>query len=195
MALRPIDEPLPEFLALALVQTLPAPTLPDPPAPPEVSEQEHRKALRALALKQFEIAFPTVLDRLSSGQTLTWIMKEYHADLDAGMFVRWVKRDPERAKLYEEAMMFRTELWADRMVEYAEGGNDGLEDVQRSKLKVDTLKFLIAADNRKKYGTAVQVDGDVQTTITINAPWMNPNRLSYVDQVQDVTPRLPSAED
>ena len=184
---------LPPFLALALVPTPSTPSTPPalPETPPEVTEQEHRKALKQLALKQFEIAFPTVLDKLSSGQTLTRIMKEYHADLDAGMFVRWVKRDPERAKLYDEAMTFRTDLWADRMVEYAEGGNDGLEDVQRSKLKVDTLKFLIAADNRKKYGTAVQVDGDVQTTITINAPWMSPNRLSYVDEVKDATPRLP----
>jgi hypothetical protein len=185
------EEPLPAFLALALIPSPHLPAISASQTPPEVSEQEHKRSLKDLSLKQFEIAFPTVLDKLSSGQTLTRIMKEYHADLDAGMFVRWVKRDPERAKLYDEAMAYRTDLWADRMVEYAEGGNDGLEDVQRSKLKVDTLKFLIAADNRKKYGTAVQVDGDVQTTITINAPWMSPNRLSYVDQVQDVTPRLP----
>jgi hypothetical protein len=181
---QPPEEPLPAFLLPALVET----------QPPTVTPAEHRKALKDLHLTQFDIAFPTVLDKLSSGQTLTRIMKEYHADLDAGMFVRWVKRDPERAKLYDEAMAYRTDLWADRMVEYSEGGNDGLEDVQRSKLKVDTLKFLIAADNRKKYGSAVQVDGDVQTTITINAPWMSKDRLSYVDQVQDVTPRLPSGE-
>jgi hypothetical protein len=182
-----VSEPddLPAFLLPAVVPAHPLAVTP----PPEVTPAEHRKALKDLHITQFDIAFPTVLDKLSSGQTLTRIMKEYHADLDAGMFVRWVKRDPERAKLYDEAMAYRTDLWADRMVEYSEGGNDGLEDVQRSKLKVDTLKFLIAADNRKKYGSAVQVDGDVQTTITINAPWMSKDRLSYVDQVQDVTPR------
>lgn len=180
------EEPLPSFLLPALVET-------QPPTVPTVTPAEHRKAIKDLHLTQFDIAFPTVLDKLASGQTLTRIMKEYHADLDAGMFVRWVKRDPERAKLYDEAMAYRTDLWADKMIEYSEGGNDGLEDVQRSKLKVDTLKFLIAADNRRKYGSAVQVDGDVQTTITIHAPWMNPNRLSYVDQVsepEDVVPRL-----
>jgi len=186
----PLPEPrsdvppqLPSFL-------LPA----DPFAQRPPSTSAVRKANRELANAQFEVAFPTVLDKLCEGLTLTEIMRGYHADIDVGMFVRWVKRDKDRSRLYDEAREHRTEIWADKMVEYS-NGNDGLEDVQRSKLKVDTLRFLVAADNRRRYGSHTSVEADVETTITINAPWMNPNRLSYVDQVQDVVPLLVEGED
>lgn len=179
----PTPHPVPEFLRPKDPLALNTGTLP-----------AARKANLELATVQFEVVFPTMLDKLCGGMTLTQIMREHHSDLDVGMFVRWIKRDKERARLYDEAQEHRTEIWADKIVEYAEGtvaGSAMPEDVQRSKLKVGTLRFLMSAANRKKFGSHVDVEADVETTITINAPWMNPNRLSYADQViEDVTPRL-----
>lgn len=125
---------------------------PDLPAQPRLS-----KAAQSLWPLQFEAVYPRILDLLSSGYTLTNAIKELPLDIDSGAFLRWIKKDPQRHEAYKEAKEIRTEAWAGKLVEYAEAA-DTAEDVQRSKLKVDTLKWLMAADNRRTYGDSKTIE-------------------------------------
>jgi hypothetical protein len=118
-------------------------------------------------MRQFEVIFPGVLEKLSEGYTLAQVFKEDHRTLPLGAFVRWMMKDPTRAAMYREAKEIRSEQWAGKIIEIAEATDNPLEDVARSKLKVDTYKYLMGADNRKTYGDTKTID--VGGTISITA--------------------------
>jgi len=134
-------------------------TVPDP-VPPKPSRE-----VKALALVQFESAFPQILERMYSGSTLQSAINDDFRELDSGAFLRWIKKDPERHTLYKEAKEIRTEAWAGKIIQHAVA-SDSAEDVQRSKLIVDTYKWLMAADNRKTYGDTKQIDFGGTISIT-----------------------------
>lgn len=162
--------PLPDWL-----------TAGEPPAPTT------SKPVKALVLQQFEAVFPRTLELISSGYTLTAAVQELPIDIDTGAFLRWIKRDHMRAEAYKEAKEIRTEAWAGKLVEYAEAA-DTAEDVQRSKLKVDTLKWLMAADNRRTYGDIKQVElgGSISITAALAAAQQ---RVIEAEIIEAVTPR------
>jgi hypothetical protein len=134
-------------------------SIPDPPAPKLSKEQ------RALSYSQYEAIFPRVLELLSSGYTLTNALHEIPFEIDMGNFIRWVNRDPQRNEAYKEAKAIRTEAWAGKIIEHATA-TDSMEDVQRSKLIVDTYKWLMGADNRRTYGDVKQVELGGSISIT-----------------------------
>lgn len=163
--------PLPDWLTAG---ELPAPTAPS-------------KAGKALVLQQFEAVLPRTLELISSGYTLTAAIAELPIDIDAGAFLRWIKRDHQRHESYKEAKEIRTEAWAGKLVEYAEAA-DSAEDVQRSKLKVDTLKWLMAADNRRTYGETKQIElgGQISITAALAAAQQ---RVIEAEVIEAVEPR------
>jgi hypothetical protein len=164
--------PLPDWL-----------TAGEPPAPTP------SKPVKALVLQQFEAVFPRTLELISSGYTLTAAVQELPIDIDCGAFLRWIKRDHMRAEAYKEAKEIRTEAWAGKLVEYAEAA-DSAEDVQRSKLKVDTLKWLMAADNRRTYGDVKQIElgGSISITAALAAANQRVIEAEIIEAVE--TPRL-----
>ena len=122
-----------------------------------------------------------------SPSTLKSIVAEDLRNIDYEAFWRWIKRDPRRMERYKEAKELRTEWWAGRIVEIAEA-DDALEDVARSKLKIDTYKWLMGADNRKTYGESKQIE--VSTSISITAALEQARSrvaaLPVVEEISDV---------
>lgn len=154
--------------------TAPAPRLP-------VKSNEGR----ALLLDLYEAVFPRILEKMYSGATLQSALRDDFRDIDAGAFMRWIKRDANRHGLYKEAKEIRTEAWAGKLIDHATGA-DIAEDVQRSRLAVDTYKWLMASDNRRVYGETKQID--FGGTISINSA-LAAARERIVDAI-DITPRL-----
>lgn len=146
----PYENPVPDWLA----------TTADDPAPPQ------SKATRELLVAQYEIAFERILERIANGYTLRKAILEDLREIDIGAFQRWMKREPERMRRYDEAKEIRTEVWASRVIEIAEAEDNPLEDVQRSKLKIDTYKWLMGSDNRRRYGDIKQVEVNQNISIT-----------------------------
>ena len=134
-------------------------TAPEPPAPKPSRE------MRDLIVLQYESAFPRILERMYSGSTLQAAIDDDFREIDSGAFLRWIRKDPERHALYKEAKEIRTEAWAGKIIEHAVA-SDSAEDVQRSKLIVDTYKWLMAADNRRTYGDTKQIDFGGTISIT-----------------------------
>jgi hypothetical protein len=150
------------------------------PRPPATSSQG-----RALLFDLYEAVFPRVLDKIYSGSTLQAALKDDFRDIDAGAFMRWIKKDPDRHGLYKEAKEIRTEAWAGRLIDHAVGA-DLAEDVQRSKVAVDAYKWLMAADNRRVYGETKQID--FGGTISINS--VLAAARERIVNVIDITPQL-----
>ncbi len=137
-------------------------TAPDLPAPKQSRE------MRDLIVMQYESAYPRILERMYSGSTLQAAIDDDFREIDSGAFLRWIKKDPLRFSLYKEAKEIRTEAWAGKIIEHAVA-SDSAEDVQRSKLIVDTYKWLMAADNRRTYGDTKTIDlgGSISVTAAL----------------------------
>lgn len=163
------NAPLPHWLAPTAHQaTQPVkPPLVPPIVPTALLDpQERRRLSRELLDTTFEAMFERVLTEITRGRTLKSIVAEDLRDIDYDAFWRWIKRDSRRHDRYKEAKELRTEWWAGRIIEIAEA-DDALEDVARSKLKIDTYKWLMGADNRKTYGESKQIE--LSTSISITA--------------------------
>ena len=151
---------------------------------------------KALMFQQFDMVFPRMLELMASGYTLTKALLELPIEIDSGAFLRWIKKDPGRSESYRDAKEIRTEFWAGKLVDYAEGENSA-EDVQRSKLKVDTLKWLMAADNRRTYGEVKQVDIGGSISITAALAQAQARVLDAIDVTDTLTDtsRLENGDD
>ena len=125
-------------------------------SPPEV---------KALALAQYEHIFMRVIDSIAHGKSLSQVLRDDQREIDYNDFYRWIKKDPQRSQLFAEAQEMRTEFMAGEIIEIADA-DDTLEDVNRSRLKIDTRKWLMGAHNRKKYGETktVELGGSISIT-------------------------------
>lgn len=190
------NAPLPHWLAPTAQHIDPAV---EPPIVPTalLDPQERRRLSRELLDATFEAMFERVLTEITRGRTLKSIVAEDLRNIDYEAFWRWIKRDPRRMERYKEAKELRTEWWAGRIVEIAEA-DDALEDVARSKLKIDTYKWLMGADNRKTYGESKQIE--LSTSISITAALEQARSrvaaLPVVEEISDVDDplALPSSD-
>lgn len=134
------------------------------PAPPKPSPQS-----RALTLVQYEQVFMRAIDSIAHGMSLSQVLKNDQRDIDYNDFYRWIKRDPQRKQLFDEAQELRTEFMAGEIIEIADA-DDSLEDVNRSKLKIDTRKWLMGAHNKKyKTTTNIEMTGGISITEALAA--------------------------
>lgn len=115
----------------------------------------------------FEIAFHSAMDWISDGKTLQDFFFEYHTVLSPSRFRRWVFRDPRRKDAYLTAKALGAEAMEEDLVRIADGispdGSAVPEEASRSKLRVDARRFLMAVNNRKKYGETKFIEQNVTT--------------------------------
>lgn len=123
---------------------------------------------KELQEKQFEIFFETILDKISRGINLKEILRDDQRDFDYTQLLRWIHKDPMRKSRYYEAQEIGSEMIAAEILEIADGVNDSgvPEDVQRSKLRIDSRQFLIKTWNRKRYGDVKTLEVNQNISIT-----------------------------
>jgi hypothetical protein len=128
------------------------------------------KEARALLFAQFEMVLPRVLECVCAGYTLANAIRELPIAVDPGAFVRWLRKKPDLYEMYKEAKEVRTEAWAGEIIRHALGedddGNPSPNDTARSRLIVDTYKWLMGADNRKQYGDTKTIEMNTSISIT-----------------------------
>ena len=123
---------------------------------------------KELQEKQFDIFFETILDKISRGINLKEILRDDQRDFDYTQLLRWIHKDPMRKSRYYEAQEIGSEMIAAEILEIADGVNDSgvPEDVQRSKLRIDSRQFLIKTWNRKRYGDVKTLEVNQNISIT-----------------------------
>jgi hypothetical protein len=107
--------------------------------------------------------FATICDRLAAGETLSQICRD--PDMPARtMVIRWTKLDDERRRKYDLARQDGMDVLADQIIDISwDTSNDTTttergtavanhEWIARSRLKVDTIKFLMSKINPARYG-------------------------------------------
>lgn len=115
----------------------------------------------------------TVCAGLSLGQSLKTVLKEDGMPDHATVF-RWFRTHPEFLEQYDRAKQESADAMQEDLLDIADDGtNDWMEDqymkgkspgwkvngeaVQRSKLRVDTRKWLMAKMKPKKYGDSLDL--------------------------------------
>jgi len=94
-----------------------------------------------------------VCDRLSEGESLRSICKDEHLPSD-GAIRLWAREDREGfSAQYAEARYLQALFWSDQILDIAD---DKDEDYQRSRLRVDTRKWLLSKVLPKVYGDKTQ---------------------------------------
>ena len=137
---------------------------------------------RELTEKQFEIFFETILNKLAQGINLKECLRDDQRDFDYTQLLRWIHKDPQRKSRYYEAQEIGSEMIAAEILEIADG-QDGLEDVQRSKLRIDSRQFLLKTWNRKRYGDVKTLE--VNQNISITAALEQANSRLSIGRVID----------
>jgi len=141
--------------------------------------------VKELRETQFSVFFETVLDKLSRGINLKEILRDDQRDFDYPQLLRWIHKDPQRKSRYYEAQEIGSEMIAAEILEIADGVNDSgvPEDVQRSKLRIDSRQFLIKTWNRKRYGDIKTLE--VNQNISITAALEQANQRLITGRIID----------
>lgn len=146
----PVDRPAPLPKWLQSSDNDPSPSAP-PPVP----------------LTEFAKMYEWVLERIAIGESLDQVLNRDPRSPDVGRFMRWIMNDETRRNRYYEADAVAAEImFAQDMIRIADA-DDSMEDVQRSKLKLDTRWKKMAVSNRKRFGDIKQIDQNV--TIDLSA--------------------------
>jgi hypothetical protein len=112
-----------------------------------------------------------ICERLAAGETLKAICTDDAMPGETTVF-RWLAASAEFRELYARAREAQAELMADEIIKISDdGANDTYTDedgntrtdydvVNRSKLRVDTRKWLMAKRLPKRYGERTILTGD-----------------------------------
>lgn len=180
--------PSPPWLQSLLVDNPETPTITPIPTPNEIARLKRQDQLDT-----FEAIFEPAIDALSGGTSITKFLSMDHRQPHPGQFMRWIKADPARYRAYLEARDIAAELISNDIIGIADGTDNPLEDVARSKLRVDARKVMMSFDNKERFTTTTKVDV-TSTNISITAALTTArSRLKQIpemvkDDVVDVTP-------
>lgn len=113
-----------------------------------------------------------ICSRIAEGYTVRQIAREL--DCTHGAIFHWVAEDSDFAHQYARAKLAQADRFADELIEISDhGGNDWLrrendagepievpdhEHIQRSRLRVDTRKWLMSKFAPKKYGDKLELE-------------------------------------
>ena len=98
----------------------------------------------------YESIFERVLEGAMEGESIKSLVKTDPRNVSYGQFMAWVERNPERLKQYEQAKKIGTHAVLEDMKDISDG--NGLEDVNRSKLRIDVRKIELQSWNKERYG-------------------------------------------
>ena len=127
-----------------------------------------------------------ICGRMADGESVRSICRDDAMPALSTVFL-WVSKHSEFSEQYKLAMASRADAWFEDMIEIADDGrNDFMETeqgekfnsehVQRSRLRLDTRKWMLSKMLPKKYGDK-QTDEAVgnENDITINVVRVNKN--------------------
>lgn len=112
-----------------------------------------------------------VCEKIAEGYSMRTVCKPDDMPSIATLF-KWIREKPEFAKQYANATQERTEAMSEDILDIADDGSNDLMTIQkgkesysienkevtnRSRLRVDTRKWLMAKMKPKKYGDHVDV--------------------------------------
>ena len=101
----------------------------------------------------YEVCFESLLEHMTTnGVPPKDFVREDHRDISTGRLLQWIKRDDSRRQRFEEAEKILAQIIFYEILPIADATDNPMEDIQRSKLKVDSRKYAIEQLDPEKYG-------------------------------------------
>lgn len=140
---------------------------PDPSPPLKPPSQLELALLRKQdMLDTFEKIFDPAMEALADGTSIVKFLQSDHRSLSAGRFMRWIMDDPQRYRAYLRSHEVAMELISNDLIPIADGKDDPMEDVARSKLRVDARKLMMGFNAKDRFTTTTKVDVAANISIT-----------------------------
>lgn len=118
-----------------------------------------------------------VCQRIAGGESLRSISQDPQMPY-RGTVIRWAlsKDNAGFRHQFDTACQARAELWAEELVDLS----DEAEDVQKTKLQIDTRKWVLSRVLSQRYGDklAVEQSGTVNHTHTLDLTKLTPDQRS-----------------
>lgn len=131
----------------------------------------------AYSIEEKQKIFDDICDLIINGSSLRSALIELDNVIHASDFFRWLREDEEKSKQYARASEERAEFMREEIIDISDdGSNDWMEkfnkegesigwavngeNIQRSKLRVDTRKWHMSKVMPKKYGDKIDVTSD-----------------------------------
>ena len=133
-------------------------------------------------------AIDEIFQKITEGNSIRTILKENDNLPSRKTFLEWLAKDKELSSHYARICDVRADIIFDEMMDIADDGTndymtkqigDGIkmqvlnsEHIQRSKLRIDTRKWILSKMNPKKYSDKIDLTSDgneiKQPTTVIN---------------------------
>ena len=115
--------------------------------------------------------FNDICDLIINGKSLRTALKIIDNPISGSTFFEWIRFDGEKSKQYARATEERAELMFEDMFDIADDSTDDFiqteggrklnsENIQRSKLRVDTRRWALSKMQPKKYGDKLDITSD-----------------------------------
>lgn len=132
--------------------------------------------------------FNFICNEIETGKSLREVLRDNDNMPSTQTFYKWIDTEIEKSKQYARSCELRADIIFDEMIEIADDGSkdyttkeigDGVEvqvlnseHIQRSRLRIDTRKWILSKMNPKKYGD--------KTDITTNGKEINIPVIEWV---------------
>jgi hypothetical protein len=187
------DQPLPTWLSpperdnrdnerpMSLTPLEPSKALVSLPEFPRTKEE------RLLIEQTYEKIFFLSLNAVRGGSSLRFLAKHDHRRINVGRFMQWVKSDPQRKQMLEDAQAVAAELLMAETIDIADGTLDAMSsddpnaalpsDITRDKLRIDARTKLAGFYDPKKFGDVKRVEMTTNDITTDNVASMSTAEL------------------
>ena len=143
---------------------------------------------RELAKQSYAVAFESLIDHIASGNNLEDFCNEYHQKITPGRYRQWIRSDPQRQKQFKEAQELGADAIFDSVTRIADGvdanGDPIMEEVGRSKLRVDVRFKAMAIQSPERYGNDNKQSSTTVVQISL-VQSMQPRKLLALQIVND----------
>lgn len=109
-----------------------------------------------------EWTWEEILRRVATGQSLFSISRDPTMPRDYASVMRWILADESRRALYYEAKAVAAEIIEEEMLDIAD---DVGEAVDRSNVRLNTRKWLLAVRNKRRFETSTKVETAINIDI------------------------------
>src|SRR5574343_634622 len=147
--------------------------------PPSLLEQTRLR--KQDMLDTFEKLFEPAMEALIDGVSINKFLQNDHRNIRPGKFMQWIMDDPKRYETYLRANTVAMELVSNDLIQIADGRDDPMEDVARSKLRVDARKLMMGFNARDRFTTTTKVDVSGHQSISLVG-------LVMVEQINNLLP-------
>lgn len=123
------------------------------------SKKEQEKIDRNKPVEFTEELFISICDRLSEGESLRKICEDSEMPTKATIF-RWLRDKKELRDQYARAKEESSDAFAEEMMDIIKDTKEDSNAIQKARLQIDTMKWLMSKQKPKKYGDKLDLTSD-----------------------------------